>query len=78
MPDPEVAEIGILVTDQWQSMGIGTLLLSYCVETTKDSGVKVLWMEILQDNYNMQKFAKRFGFWQTYADEHMVKVVRNL
>jgi acetyltransferase len=78
MADVEVAEIGILVTDQWQNRGVGTILLSYCVEAIKDSGVKILWMEILKDNYNMQKFAKKFGFWQTYADEHMVKVVRNL
>jgi acetyltransferase len=78
LPDLEVAEVGILVTDQWQNKGVGTLLLKDCIEAAMDSGVKVLWMEIVRDNYNMHAFAKKFGFWQTYADEHMVKMVLKL
>jgi acetyltransferase len=78
MPDLEVAEVGILVTDLWQNKGLGTHLLQHCIEAGWDSGVRVVWMEILRDNYKMIDFAKKFGFWQTYADEHMVKMILKL
>ncbi|MBZ0155484.1 MAG: bifunctional acetate--CoA ligase family protein/GNAT family N-acetyltransferase [Alphaproteobacteria bacterium] len=78
MPDLETAELAILVADEWQGHGIGTMLVEYCIEIAREMGVRTLWMEILRNNNKMLHLARTTGFSQVYADEDMVKVVRKL
>ncbi|MFO0752485.1 MAG: bifunctional acetate--CoA ligase family protein/GNAT family N-acetyltransferase [Thermodesulfovibrionales bacterium] len=78
MPDLETAELAVLVSDEWQGHGIGTMLVEYCVEIAREMGVKTLWMEILRNNGKMLHLAGTTGFSSTYADEDMVKMTRKL
>jgi acetyltransferase len=78
MPDLENAELSILVLDDWQGKGIGTILMEYSVGIAKEIGLKSLWMEILKNNSRMLGLGRKFGFKQAYDDEDMVRVVLQL
>jgi acetyltransferase len=78
MPDLETAELAILVADEWQGHGIGTMLIDYCIKIARELEIKTLWMEILRKNSRMLHIAKCSGFDEACSDEDMVKVVREL
>lgn len=78
MPDLETAEVAILVADEWQGHGIGTMLIDYCITIARELEIKTLWMEILRKNSRMLHIAKSSGFDEACSDEDMVKVVREL
>jgi len=78
MPDLETAELAVLVADEWQGHGIGTLLIDYCISIARELEIKTLWMEILRNNPRMLHIAKSSGFDEACLDEDMVKVVREL
>jgi acetyltransferase len=78
MPDLETAELAILVADEWQGHGIGTLLIEYCIQIARELEIKTLWMEILRQNSRMLHIAKSSGFHEACSDEDMVKVVCEL
>lgn len=50
-PSTNMAEIGLIVRDDWQKKGIGTFLLRHLAEIAKKRKVKGLMGEILLDNY---------------------------
>jgi acetyltransferase len=62
LPDLETAELAILVADEWQGQGIGTMLIDYCVTIARDLEIKTLWMEIMRSNSRMLHLAKDSGF----------------
>jgi len=78
MPDLVTAELAILVADEWQGHGIGTMLIDYCITIARELEIKTLWMEILRQNSRMLHIAKGSGFDEACSDEDMVKVVREL
>ncbi len=78
MPDLETAELAILVADEWQGHGIGTMLIDYCIRIARELEVKTLWMEILRTNARMLHLAAGSGFKEVYSDEDMVKVTLDL
>jgi acetyltransferase len=78
MPDLETAELAILVADEWQGHGIGTMLIDYCITIARELEVKTLWMEILRTNARMLHLAKGSGFKEACSEEDMVRVVLEL
>jgi acetyltransferase len=74
-PDLENAEVAILVIDTWQGKGLGRTLMEYCLQVSREIGLKAVWMEILKENTRMLHLAKIFGFKRAYSDEDMIKVV---
>jgi acetyltransferase len=78
MPDLETAELAILVADEWQGHGIGTMLIDYCIRIARELEVKTLWMEILRTNSRMLHIAKASGFKEACSEEDMVRVVLDL
>jgi acetyltransferase len=78
MPDLETAELAILVSDDWQGHGIGTMLMDYCIEIAAGSGVNVIWMEILKNNTRMLHLSRSSGFKPVYDDGDMVKVLKQV
>jgi acetyltransferase len=78
MPDLETAELAILVADEWQGHGIGTLLIDYCVRIARELEIRTLWMEILRTNAKMLHLANGSGFKEAYTDKDMVRVVLEL
>lgn len=78
MPDLETAELAILVADEWQGRGLGTMLIDYCIKIAKELEIRTLWMEVLRTNARILHLAKAAGFTEAYADEDMARVVLEL
>ena len=56
------AEFAIVVTAQFQRMGLGTELLRRLVDIGRAEGVKVITADILAENAGMQKTSEKLGF----------------
>ncbi|MGD0884964.1 MAG: bifunctional acetate--CoA ligase family protein/GNAT family N-acetyltransferase [Thermodesulfovibrionales bacterium] len=78
MPDLETAELAILVADDWQGHGIGTMLIDYCLKIARDLEIKSLWMEILKTNSRMLHLAKDAGFKEIFSDDDMIRAMLEL
>jgi acetyltransferase len=60
--DHESAEFAVLVEDEWQGKGLGSLLTRYCVDVGKAWGIHRITAETTADNHRMQAVFKKLGF----------------
>jgi acetyltransferase len=60
------AEFAIVIADQFQGLGLGTKLLSRLVEIGRHEGIERICLNILPENYVMQRVAKKVGFQVDY------------
>jgi acetyltransferase len=60
--DDEEAELGVVVADRYQEMGLVTELLRRLIEIAKREGIRRIKAEILSENAAMVKLAKHFHF----------------
>jgi acetyltransferase len=63
------AEFAILVTDDFQGLGLGTELLDRLLEVARNEGVERVVAEMLSENRDMQRVCERFGFSVNYVDQ---------
>ncbi len=56
------AEFALAVSDRWQGQGLGTLLFDKLLRHAEQSGVARVQGDVLHNNNDMLKLAKRFGF----------------
>lgn len=56
------AHLHIDILDEYQSMGIGTMLMERLVKHLKEKGVSGLMLSVACDNVKGQKFYEKFGF----------------
>lgn len=56
------ATFALLVKDQWQNKGIGTKLMQKILLVAKAEKVEMIHAQMLDENFQMQKLCKRFGF----------------
>ncbi len=56
------AEVAVLVSDQYQKLGLGNELLRRIVEIARDEKISRVSAEMLNDNIAMQIIMKRLGF----------------
>lgn len=61
-PNLETSEFSVVVGDPWQRKGLGTKLLSLCIEIAKERRVSQLWGDIMAENEGMIRLCKRLGF----------------
>jgi acetyltransferase len=59
---PEEAEFSVLVSDRFQRLGVGTLLVGRILEVGRAEDLKRITAEILLDNYPMQNISEKLGF----------------
>jgi len=52
-PDHESAEYAVLITDEWQNKGLGSILTDYCLEIAGKWKVKQVTAETTNDNIRM-------------------------
>lgn len=57
-----VAEVGIVVSDRFQSLGLGTAMLGFIAELAVRSGVKEIRSFVSPENYKMISAVKSMGF----------------
>ncbi len=58
---PGVAELGILVEDAWQRLGLGTLLLEEIISHSERAGLTALTAQVLADQAWIARLLRRFG-----------------
>jgi acetyltransferase len=62
MADEGVAEFAVLVADDWQSRGLGGMLLDYCIEIAKSRGIRRIIAETDPKNRRMITVFEKRGF----------------
>ena len=67
------AEVAVLVSDQYQKLGLGNELLRRVVEVARDEKLSQVSAEMLTDNLAMQIIMKRLGF-RVRTEEDMTSV----
>lgn len=58
---PKEAEVALLLIDDYQRVGLGTLLMHFCLIAAAERGIETLRFTYLPDNTGIVKLIKRFG-----------------
>ncbi len=58
----ETAEVGLVVMDEFQGKGLGTILLGELAEAAQSEGINVFQARVVPDNYQMLKVLRDLGF----------------
>jgi acetyltransferase len=66
LPESNEAEFAVVISDQFQGEGLGAHLLTSLVGIGRQEGVKLIVAQILRQNYQMQRVAKKVGFEVNY------------
>jgi len=61
-PDGVRGEIAVVVGDPWQNLGLGSVMLDYIIEISKDMGLETIFGETLKENYRMMHICNTRGF----------------
>ncbi|HTT45426.1 MAG TPA: bifunctional acetate--CoA ligase family protein/GNAT family N-acetyltransferase [Thermoplasmata archaeon] len=77
-PDGKSGEFAIIVTDEFQNVGLGTKLTDHVLEVAEDMGVERVYSVMLAENYRALSLMKRMGFTLTYSDDGTVEASLNL
>jgi acetyltransferase len=67
------AEVAVLVTDQYQKLGLGHELLRRVIDVARDEKLSQVSAEMLTDNVAMQVVMRRLGF-RVRATEDMTSL----
>jgi acetyltransferase len=60
--DHSKAEYAVLVADEWQKLGLGSLLTDFCFEICGTWGINRVYAETTADNQAMQRILRRHNF----------------
>ncbi|HLM91495.1 MAG TPA: bifunctional acetate--CoA ligase family protein/GNAT family N-acetyltransferase [Thermoplasmata archaeon] len=77
-PDGKSGELAIIVTDEFQGLGLGTKLADYVLDIAYEMGVEKVYSLMLTDNYRARSLMKRMGFELTFSDDGTVEATLQL
>ena len=77
-PDHVIAEYAILITDAWQNKGLGNIVSQYCLEISKELGIKRIVAKTSTDNKPMIAIFKKLNFNIHVNANSMVDVFKDL
>jgi len=60
--DKKTAELAIIIADPWQGLGLGSKMMDYIIEISKDMGIETLVAEMMTDNKPAINLLKKMGF----------------
>ncbi len=72
-PGGSTGEFAVLVTDNWQLHGLGSLLMDYIIMAAKNMRLKKIFAMILPSNTKMIELSKKKGLKVETLDEEAVK-----
>ena len=72
-PDGRSGEFAVLVTDKWQSKGLGSILMDYIIEVARNMRLESVFATILPTNIKMMRLCEKKGFRMEVLDEETVK-----
>ena len=56
------AEFSVLISDDYQRQGLGTILMEHLLEVGREEGLRRITADILVGNRPMQRLSKKLGF----------------
>jgi len=77
-PGRKNGEFAVAVGDQWQGLGLGSKLVDYIIEISKDMTLKKISGDILSNNLKMVHLCIKKGFKMVPIDEEMTKATLDL
>ena len=77
LPNPQEAEFALLVRDDFQGRGLGTILLKRLLQFGRDEGINHVNAYMLGSNKGMISVCKLLGF-SIKREDDLVKAVINL
>jgi GNAT superfamily N-acetyltransferase len=69
IPNSDLAEVAIVVRDDWQNKGLGTILFNYLAEIAQKKGILGFVAWVLRDNTKMMHILKRSVYPVQYTVE---------
>lgn len=74
--DSTSCEFAIVVADQWQRRGVGTLLMRALMDAARKRGLDLMHGEVLAGNQKMLNFMQRLGFRASFdaGDPRLMRV----
>jgi acetyltransferase len=72
-PNGKRGEIAIIVTDEFQGLGLGTKMADYVLEIAYEMGVEKVYTIMLADNRRALSLMQRMGFVLSYAGDGTVE-----
>ncbi len=60
--DNETCEFALVVADNWQGRGIGSIMMNALFDAAEEQGLKTMFGEVLASNKGMLKLMQRLGF----------------
>jgi acetyltransferase len=72
--DGKSGEFAVLVSDQWQGIGLGSKLIDYIAGIAKDVRLEKIYGYVIPNNYKMLKICEKKEFKMETLDEDTVKV----
>ena len=76
--DKKSGELAFIVVDQWQGLGLGTIMVEHALNIIRDKKIETIYSFMLSNNYRGIRFLKKMGFTIVYLDDGDVKGVYNL
>ena len=73
-PERDSAEFAVIIADPWHGKGLGEKLIDEVINIARDSGVKLLWGEILATNEPMLGLVRKLGFTVKDPEEGLRRV----
>jgi acetyltransferase len=73
-PERDTAEFAVIIADPWHGKGLGEKLIAEVIHIAKDSGVKLVWGEILASNEPMLGLVRKLGFTILEPEEGLRRV----
>ncbi len=77
-PDHETVEYAILITDAWQNKNLGNILTRYCLDISKEMGLKRIVAETTADNKPMIAIFKKLKFKIHFNADSTVHFLKDL
>ena len=72
-PDGKSGEFAVLVTDEWQRKGLGSILMDYIINVARNMHLESIFAAVLPDNIKMMRLCEKKGFKMETLDEETVK-----
>jgi acetyltransferase len=72
-PDGKNGEFAVLVGDEWQGRGLGSMLMDYIISVAKDMHLERVFAYVLPSNCKMLRLSEKKGFKLETLDEETVK-----
>ena len=76
--DKKSGELAFIVADQWQDLGLGTIMVNHVLNICRDKKIEIIYSFMLPNNYRGIRFLKKMGFNIVYLDQGDVKGVLDL